>query len=136
MQAFVRGDIDNTSLTTSPAAYKPFKKSEVTSLGRILRKTSLDELPQLINVLIGTMSLVGPRPNVPWEVKAYKAWHRERLDALPGITGLAQINGRSAIDFDTIARYDIQYVRHVSLALDLRILFKTVWLVISGQGAH
>jgi lipopolysaccharide/colanic/teichoic acid biosynthesis glycosyltransferase len=105
-------------------------------MGYILRKTSLDELPQLANVLLGSMSLVGPRPNVPWEVASYQAWHRERLNALPGITGLAQVNGRSAIDFDTIARYDIEYVRHVSLGLDVHILLKTVSVVIGGRGAH
>ena len=136
MQAFVRGDIGSTSTTSYTTVFKPFCKSEVTRVGCILRKTSLDELPQFINVLTGSMSLVGPRPNVPWEVEAYKSWHRERLSVLPGITGLAQVNGRSAIDFDTIARHDIEYVRHMSLALDVRILVKTVLLVIGGKGTH
>jgi lipopolysaccharide/colanic/teichoic acid biosynthesis glycosyltransferase len=82
------------------------------------------------------MSLVGPRPNVPWEVQAYRPWHRERLNVLPGLTGQAQVNGRSTIDFDTIARYDVKYVRHVSLALDLRILLKTILLVVAGKETH
>ena len=154
MQAFVRGDMAKLSAfarrqrsawTSSSAStdrhvhgtvYKPFSESQVTRIGHILRKTSLDELPQLLNVLKGEMSLIGPRPNVPWEVEAYKAWHRDRLNVLPGITGLAQVNGRSAIDFDTIARYDIEYVRRVCLRLDLRIVIKTVSSVISGNGAH
>jgi lipopolysaccharide/colanic/teichoic acid biosynthesis glycosyltransferase len=136
MQAFVRGEVDGSSAASSKGVFKPFARSEVTRIGSILRKTSLDELPQLANVLMGQMSLVGPRPNVPWEVEAYHAWHRERLSVLPGLTGLAQVNGRSAIDFDTIARYDVAYVRHVGLALDLRILLKTVLLVIAGKGTH
>jgi lipopolysaccharide/colanic/teichoic acid biosynthesis glycosyltransferase len=115
--------------------YKPFSESQVTRIGRILRRASLDELPQLFNILKGDMSLIGPRPNVPWEVEAYKTWHRDRLEVLPGITGLAQVNGRSALDFDTIARYDIEYVRRASLGLDLRIALKTVSSVIGGQGA-
>ena len=136
MQAFVRGDGGSTSTASSTTVFKPFAKSEVTRIGSILRKTSLDELPQIANVLMGSMSLVGPRPNVPWEVEAYQAWHRERLNVLPGITGLAQVNGRSRIEFDTIARYDVDYVRHVSLALDVRILLKTVLIVIGGRGTH
>jgi lipopolysaccharide/colanic/teichoic acid biosynthesis glycosyltransferase len=136
MQAFVRGEMDGSSAAPSTGVFKPFARSEVTRIGSILRKTSLDELPQLANVLIGQMSLVGPRPNVPWEVEAYHAWHRERLNVLPGLTGLAQVNGRSAIDFDTIVHHDVEYVRNVSLALDLRILLKTVLLVISGKGTH
>jgi len=147
MQAFVRGDISKLSAfargrrntymrRTTGTVYKPFTESQVTRVGRILRKTSLDELPQLLNILKGDMSLVGPRPNVPWEVEAYKNWHRDRLNVLPGITGLAQVRGRSAIDFDTIARHDIEYVRRISLGLDLHIVIKTVSSVISGNGAH
>jgi undecaprenyl phosphate N,N'-diacetylbacillosamine 1-phosphate transferase len=100
-----------------------------------LRKTSLDELPQLINILKGDMSLIGPRPNVLWEVEAYKEWHRERLSVLPGITGLAQVNGRSAISFDTIVQHDIEYARNQSLWLDLQILWKTFTSVVAGEGA-
>jgi lipopolysaccharide/colanic/teichoic acid biosynthesis glycosyltransferase len=143
MQAFVRGDMGEGdgsygghTLSIGAPTYKPFAESQVTRLGRILRKTSLDELPQLINVLRGEMSLVGPRPNVPYEVQAYKEWHRERLSVLPGITGLAQVKGRSALEFDTIARYDIQYAQHVSLGLDLQILINTVSCVIRGKGAQ
>ncbi len=116
--------------------YKPFSASQVTRVGRILRKTSLDELPQIFNVFRGEMSLVGPRPNVLWEVEEYQPWHHERLEVLPGITGLAQVKGRSAIQFDTIARYDIEYVEQQSLATDLRILWWTVSTVFQGIGAE
>lgn len=135
MQAFVQGRL-TADKSSSNTTYKPFADSQVTRLGRFLRKTSLDELPQLFNVLKGEMSLVGPRPNVPYEVQAYKEWHRERLAVLPGITGLAQVRGRSALEFDTIASYDIQYARKLSLVLDLQILISTVSAVAQGKGAH
>jgi lipopolysaccharide/colanic/teichoic acid biosynthesis glycosyltransferase len=115
--------------------YKPIQVSQVTRVGRILRKTSLDELPQIFNVLKGEMSLVGPRPNVPWEVEEYQPWHYERLEVLPGITGLAQVEGRSSISFDTIVEYDIEYIEKQDLALDLRILWRTVSSVIYREGA-
>jgi lipopolysaccharide/colanic/teichoic acid biosynthesis glycosyltransferase len=135
MQAFVQGRL-NARASNPDTTYKPFAESQVTRLGRILRKTSLDELPQIINVLKGEMSLVGPRPNVPYEVQAYKEWHRERLTVLPGITGLAQVRGRSTLEFDTIASYDIQYARNLSLVLDVQILLGTLAAVIKGNGAH
>jgi len=115
--------------------YKPIQTSQVTHVGRILRKTSLDELPQIFNVLKGEMSLVGPRPNVPWEVEEYQPWHYERLKALPGITGLAQVRGRSGISFDSIVKYDIEYVEKQSLVMDLKILWWTVSTVLFGKGA-
>ena len=133
MKAFVQGEIGSEK--ADKAVFKPFTDSQVTRIGRILRKTSLDELPQLINILKGDMSLIGPRPNVLWEVEAYKGWHMERLSVLPGITGLAQVNGRSAISFDTIVRYDIEYARNKSLWLDLQILWKTFTSVVAGKGA-
>jgi lipopolysaccharide/colanic/teichoic acid biosynthesis glycosyltransferase len=133
MKAFVQGEIGNGN--DDQAVYKPFTDSQVTRVGRILRKTSLDELPQLLNILKGDMSLIGPRPNVLWEVQAYKGWHIERLSVLPGITGLAQVNGRSAISFDTIAQYDIEYARSKCLWLDAKILWKTLTSVVAGKGA-
>jgi lipopolysaccharide/colanic/teichoic acid biosynthesis glycosyltransferase len=133
MQAFVAGDIHGiTSLQTT---YKPIAKGSVTRVGKLLRKTSLDELPQLFNVLKGEMSLIGPRPNVPWETEKYQAWHYERLDVLPGITGLAQVQGRSNITFDEIAKHDIFYVRNQSLSLDLWVLWRTLVIVLTGKGA-
>ncbi len=134
MKAFVKGKLDKTR--SGKEIYKPFSDRQVTRVGRILRKTSLDELPQLINVLKGDMSLVGPRPNVPWEVEEYRGWHKERLEVLPGITGLAQINGRSANSFDRIVRYDIDYIERQSLKLDLQILWWTALSVLGGDGAY
>jgi lipopolysaccharide/colanic/teichoic acid biosynthesis glycosyltransferase len=116
--------------------YKPIQASRITQVGRILRKTSLDELPQILNVLKGDMSLVGPRPNVPCEVDEYRNWHHERLEVLPGITGLAQVQGRSGISFDRIVEYDIEYVEKQSPVLDLKILWRTVVTVLLGTGAQ
>ena len=121
---------------TDKEIYKPVQASQVTRVGHILRKTSLDELPQLFNVLKGEMSLVGPRPNVPWEVEAYRGWHHERLEVLPGITGLAQVRGRSGISFNCIVEYDIEYVERQNLILDFKILWWTLISVILGMGAE
>jgi len=134
MRAFVNGNLPKE--TDSPKTFKPFKKNQVTKVGQFLRKTSLDELPQLINVLKGEMSFVGPRPNVPWEVEAYHGWHTERLEVLPGITGLAQIRGRSNITFDQIVQYDIAYIKNQSLKLDIKILWWTFSSVLFGHGAE
>ena len=108
----------------------------ITPVGRILRRSSLDELPQLFNVLVGDMSLVGPRPPVPYEVEAYATWHRRRLlEAKPGITGLWQVYGRSRVDFDDMVRLDLHYARNCSPWLDLKILLLTPKAVINGDGA-
>lgn len=133
MRAYVNGDIGKNG--TGKVTYKPFQNSQLTRVGRILRKTSLDELPQIINVLKGEMSLVGPRPNVPWEVEEYHGWHKERLEVLPGISGLAQVRGRSGISFDSIVKYDIEYIEKQSLKLDLQIMWWTILSVINGHGA-
>lgn len=136
MQAFVRGDIGQGDGDQGRRVYKPIDKRQLTPLCRFLRRTSLDELPQIVNVLRREMSLVGPRPNVLWEVDAYKDWHFERLTVLPGITGLAQVRGRSALRFDDIVRSDVEYVRSRSLMLDLQILWWTVAVVLGTRGAH
>jgi exopolysaccharide biosynthesis polyprenyl glycosylphosphotransferase len=107
----------------------------VTPVGRLLRKTSLDELPQLINVLRGEMSLVGPRPPVPSEVVAYAPWQKRRLSMKPGITCLWQVNGRNTIDFDQWMKLDLEYIDNWSLGLDLKIVGKTVPAVLLGKGA-
>jgi lipopolysaccharide/colanic/teichoic acid biosynthesis glycosyltransferase len=132
MKAYVNGKID----AANNKVFKPFNEKQVTPIGRILRKTSLDELPQLINVLKGEMSLVGPRPNVLWEVEEYQGWHQERLEVLPGITGLAQVRGRSGISFDEIVKYDIEYLEKRNLWLDLKIMWWTIVSVVAGRGAH
>jgi len=118
------------------ALYKLKDDPRVTRVGRVLRKTSLDELPQFFNVLKGDMSLVGPRPPVPYEFRAYDRWHRSRLlEAKPGITGLWQVHGRSRTTFDDMVRLDLRYARTCSLWLDLEILLKTPRAVFSGEGA-
>jgi lipopolysaccharide/colanic/teichoic acid biosynthesis glycosyltransferase len=101
-----------------------------------MRRTSLDELPQLINVLKGEMSLVGPRPAIPYELAMYQTWHRRRmLEVKPGITGLWQVSGRSRVKFDEMVRLDIRYAKSWSLWLDLVILIRTPLAVIGGAGA-
>jgi len=121
----------------SQGVYKLTNDPRVTSLGALLRRTSLDELPQLYNVLRGDMSLVGPRPPIPYEVEAYETWHRRRvLEAKPGITGLWQVNGRSRVGFDDMVRLDVRYATTQSLWLDIRILMRTPRAVILGEGAH
>jgi len=109
----------------------------VTSVGRFIRKTSFDEFPQLINVLRGEMSLVGPRPPIPYELEFYNVWHRRRiLEMKPGITGLWQVKGRSSTTFDEMVRLDIRYSKQWSLWLDLSLLLQTPWVVIKGKGAY
>jgi len=105
----------------------------VTLVGRLIRRTSLDELPQLWNVLRGDMSMVGPRPPIPYEVERYTEWHKRRLEVLPGITGLWQVSGRNALSFDQMVRLDIRYIETWSLEEDVRILLKTVPAVLLGR---
>ncbi len=107
-----------------------------TRVGQIIRKTSMDELPQLINVMRGEMSVVGPRPGLPSEVEQYQAWHRKRLEVQPGITGLWQVSGRSNLTFDEMVMLDIYYAENWSLGLDLRIMLRTVPQLIFGDGAY
>jgi exopolysaccharide biosynthesis polyprenyl glycosylphosphotransferase len=120
----------------SGAIFKIKNDPRVTPIGRLLRKSSLDEFPQFWNVLRGEMSLVGTRPPTPDEVEQYENWHRKRLCIKPGITGLWQVTGRNQIqDFNEIARLDIRYIENWSVWLDLKIIFKTVWVVVGGRGA-
>ena len=107
----------------------------VTRLGRFLRRYSIDELPQLWNVFVGSMSLVGPRPPVPEEVANYETWQRRRLSMKPGLTCLWQVNGRNNTDFETWMRQDLSYIDNWSIAADVKILFKTVPVVLTGRGA-
>lgn len=133
VRAFVEGRLASNG--NGGAAFKLTNDPRVTRVGRFLRRTSLDELPQLINVLRGEMSLVGPRPVPLYEVGHYDDWHRERLNAQPGITGLWQVTGRCALGFDEMVRLDIDYVRRQSLVLDAKILVLTIPAVLSGRGA-
>jgi lipopolysaccharide/colanic/teichoic acid biosynthesis glycosyltransferase len=117
--------------------YKLMDDKRVTAMGRILRRSSMDELPQLLNVLKGDMSLVGPRPPLPYEVAVYQTWHRRRvLEVKPGITGLWQVTGRSRVKFDEMVRLDLRYATSWSPWLDLKILMRTPLAVIKGEGAY
>jgi lipopolysaccharide/colanic/teichoic acid biosynthesis glycosyltransferase len=108
----------------------------ITKVGRILRRTSADELPQLFNVLRGDMTLVGPRPPIPEEVNQYEPWQLRRLAVRPGITCLWQISGRSPLGFDEWMRLDMEYIERRGLSLDLKILLRTLPAVLSGEGAY
>jgi len=123
--------------TEGQKVYKMTHDPRITPVGRFLRRTSLDELPQLWNVLRGDMSLVGPRPPIPYEVRHYDIWHRRRLLAVkPGITGLWQVTGRSRVGFDEMVRLDLQYAQTWSLWLDLKLLLLTPRAVLEGKGAY
>jgi exopolysaccharide biosynthesis polyprenyl glycosylphosphotransferase len=116
--------------------YKMKSDPRITLIGKIIRKTNIDELPQFFNVLKGEMSLVGPRPPIPYEVEKYESWHLRRiLEVKPGITGLWQVDGRSTTSFDDMVRLDLRYVQNWSLWLDIKILLKTVGAVIRPKGA-
>ncbi|MDG0794519.1 sugar transferase [Cohnella ginsengisoli] len=117
-------------------AFKLKADPRVTRSGRWLRKYSLDELPQLWNVLRGDMSLIGPRPPLPDEVAQYTNYHWRRMDVLPGMTGLWQVSGRSDLDFEAWIDLDIQYIERWSFALEMKILLKTIPVVIKGTGAY
>ena len=120
-----------------PSTYKLTNDPRITPLGRFLRKTSIDELPQFMNVLCGEMSLVGPRPPIPYEVECYDIWHKRRFLAIkPGITGLWQVNGRSRTTFDEMVRLDLKYWTSWSLALDVKILLRTPRAIMTGDGAY
>ncbi|MFH1086525.1 MAG: sugar transferase, partial [Chloroflexota bacterium] len=114
--------------------YKLQNDRRITRVGGFLRKTSLDELPQLWNVLRGDMSLVGPRPAIPYEVQRYKPWHLGRLSVRGGLTGLWQVMGRNELPFDDMAQLDLEYARSRSLWLDVKILLATIPAVVRGRG--
>jgi lipopolysaccharide/colanic/teichoic acid biosynthesis glycosyltransferase len=118
----------------APPDFKIPNDPRITRVGRVMRKTSLDELPQLWNVLMGHMSLVGPRPT-SFAANTYSLWHTRRLDVVPGITGLWQVRERHHVEFDDRLRLDIEYIRHQSLWLDLRIIFETLAAVVKRSGA-
>jgi lipopolysaccharide/colanic/teichoic acid biosynthesis glycosyltransferase len=132
-----RNGDDNGEKGKQKEIYKLKSDPRITPLGKFLRRTSLDELPQCINVLKGEMSLVGARPALPYEIEEYDIWHRRRfIEMKPGITGLWQVNGRSSTTFEEMVRLDLKYMRECSLMLDIFILLKTPWAVISCKGAY
>ena len=121
----------------SAGIYKMSSDPRVTPLGRFLRKTSLDELPQFLNVLKGNMSLVGPRPPIPYEYERYDIWHRRRiLEGKPGITGLWQVRGRSTTTFNQMVRMDLKYTKEWSLWLDMKLILQTPWVLLNRKGAY
>jgi lipopolysaccharide/colanic/teichoic acid biosynthesis glycosyltransferase len=137
VQQFIQGKAQKHVDANGQAIYKLTNDRRITPLGRLLRRTSLDELPQLWNVLMGNMTLVGPRPPLPYEVKCYDLWHRRRVFELkPGLTGLWQVRGRSRCSFDEMIRLDLQHGKPNSLSLYLRVLLETPGAVISGGGAQ
>ena len=138
VRRFIAGEADSARIgNNQQAVYKIQDDPRVTRIGKFLRKTSLDELPQLLNVLKGDMSLVGPRPPIPYELDEYQIWHWRRvMEAKPGITGLWQVNGRSRLKFDDMVRLDLQYAKTWSLWLDIKILLQTPRAVFFGAGAY
>jgi exopolysaccharide biosynthesis polyprenyl glycosylphosphotransferase len=134
---FINGDEDGCRRKNGDQkVFKMCRDPRVTRIGCWLRRTSLDELPQIFNVLRGDMSLVGPRPPIAYEIEHYQPWHMERLKVTPGLTGLWQVSGRSSVPFEEMVRMDVQYINHWSLWLDLRIMLKTVPVVLQGTGGY
>src|SRR5450432_931208 len=134
---FIAGEADGDAADGVKPVFKIQKDPRITPIGRFIRKTSLDELPQFWNVLIGDMSLVGPRPPIAYEFRAYDIWHRRRvLEIKPGITGLWQVEGRSRTRFDDMVRLDLRYASGWSIWLDVKILAQTPGAVFTGEGAH
>jgi len=135
VEALIRGEPAGIDVG-GEKVYKLVNDPRITPLGRFLRATSLDEFPQLWNVLLGDMSLVGPRPCLPYEWELYEDWQRARLKVLPGITGLWQVSGRSQVPFEEMVLLDLHYIANWSLSLDLALLFRTVPVVLNGSGGH
>jgi lipopolysaccharide/colanic/teichoic acid biosynthesis glycosyltransferase len=142
VQAFINNDQNamakqnpESQTSSSKPVYKLTNDSRITRIGHFIRASSIDELPQLFNVLKGDMTLVGPRPALQYEVAMYQPWHHKRLEATPGMTGLWQVSARSAVDFDTMVKLDIEYVETQNLLLDLKILWQTPRAVFSRSGA-
>ena len=133
---YISGDPNSNLGDDQKPAFKLKTDDRVTRLGRVLRKTSLDELPQLFNVLRGDMSVVGPRPPIPYEVEAYELWHRKRLDMKPGITGLWQVSGRNRLPFDEMVRMDLYYIENWSLLLDIKIILQTLAVMWRAEDAY
>ena len=124
----------NASNSEDPVYGKLPADPRVTRVGRLLRRASLDEVPQFLNVLRGNMSIVGPRPPIPYEVESYDLWHRKRLDMKPGVTGLWQVSGRNRLPFAEMVRLDVYYIENWSLLLDVKIIMKTVLVMFRGDG--
>lgn len=131
---FIAGDAEANVGDAQMPAYKLRNDPRVTRVGRLLRRLSLDEVPQLFNVLRGDMSVVGPRPPIPYEVEAYELRHRKRLDMKPGLTGLWQVSGRNRLPFEEMVKLDLFYIENWSLLFDLKIILRTVLVMLRGDG--
>jgi exopolysaccharide biosynthesis polyprenyl glycosylphosphotransferase len=131
---FIAGRAEANMGDAERPTYKLQNDPRITRVGRVLRRLSLDEVPQLLNVLRGDMSVVGPRPPIAYEVEAYEIWHRKRLDMKPGLTGLWQVSGRNRLPFEEMVKLDLFYIENWSLLLDLRIILRTVLVVFRGDG--
>lgn len=136
LQELIKGNVAHALDEDGNPVYKIIDDPRITRLGKFIRKTSLDELPQLFNVFRGEMSLVGPRPPIQYEVDEYEDWHVRRLNIRPGITGLWQVSGRNRLSFEEMVQLDIQYIEHWSFLLDLKILFRTIPVVLKLDQAY
>jgi exopolysaccharide biosynthesis polyprenyl glycosylphosphotransferase len=135
-RAYINGRPDSNLGDDDRPVFKLRADERITRIGKLLRKTSLDELPQLFNVVRGDMSIVGPRPPIPYEVENYQLWHRKRLDMKPGITGLWQVSGRNRLSFDEMVRMDLYYIENWSLLLDIKIILQTLPVMWRGEDAY
>jgi exopolysaccharide biosynthesis polyprenyl glycosylphosphotransferase len=136
-QSFIKGGLEHSALDESSSSiYKLTNDPRITSVGSFLRKTSLDELPQFINILKGEMTLVGPRPPLAYEYECYEDWHKLRLKVKPGLTGLWQVSGRSSVPFHEMVMLDLYYIEHWSLLLDFQIIMRTVPVMLTGTGGY
>lgn len=133
-RAFIAGHAEANMGDAGKPTYKLLADPRITRVGKFLRRISLDEVPQLLNVLMGDMSIVGPRPPIPYEVEAYELWHRKRLDMKPGLTGLWQVSGRNRLPFEEMVRLDLFYIENWSLLLDLKIILRTALVMIGREG--
>jgi exopolysaccharide biosynthesis polyprenyl glycosylphosphotransferase len=131
---FIAGHAEANVGDAKRPAYKLRNDPRITGVGRILRRLSLDEVPQLFNVLSGDMSVVGPRPPIPYEVEAYELRHRKRLDMKPGLTGLWQVSGRNRLPFEEMVKLDLFYIENWSLLFDMKIILRTVLVMLRGDG--
>jgi lipopolysaccharide/colanic/teichoic acid biosynthesis glycosyltransferase len=133
-RAFIAGRAEANLGHPGKPTYKLPADPRITRTGRWLRRMSLDEIPQLLNVMLGDMSIVGPRPPIPYEVEDYELWHRKRLEMKPGLTGLWQVSGRNRLPFEEMVHLDLFYIENWSLLLDLKIILQTSFVMLKGDG--
>jgi lipopolysaccharide/colanic/teichoic acid biosynthesis glycosyltransferase len=136
-RSFIEGRMSNSSLDEKvPSVYKLTNDPRVTAVGNFLRRTSLDELPQFINIFKGEMTIVGPRPPLEYEIECYEEWHKLRLEVKPGLTGLWQVSGRSSVPFNEMVKLDLYYIEHWTLLLDFKIMLRTIPVMLFGSGGY